>query len=68
MSFVIGQGHVITGLEQGIQGMEEGQARRLILPPQFAYGSHGLSPFIPPNATLEFEVSLVCTEAHIRGL
>ncbi len=62
ISFVLGEGQVIPGWEQGFQGMREGGKRVLIIPPSLAYGSQGIGP-IPPNATLTFEVSLLKVES-----
>jgi peptidylprolyl isomerase len=56
--FVLGTGAVITGWDQGVEGMKVGGRRELIIPPQLAYGSEG-SPPIGPNATLIFVIDLV---------
>jgi FKBP-type peptidyl-prolyl cis-trans isomerase FkpA len=58
-SFVLGAGQVIRGWDQGVSGMRVGGLRRLVLPPDLAYGSTGAAGVIPPNATLIFEVELL---------
>jgi len=54
--FTLGQGQVINGWEIGIEGMQPGERRVLIIPPEQAYGSTGSPPSIPPDATLIFDV------------
>lgn len=59
-SFLLGQGQVIAGWDQGVHGMKVGERRKLTIPANLAYGS---SPppgsKIPKDATLLFDVELL---------
>src|SRR5690349_11320251 len=55
--FVIGAGKVIKGWDEGVQGMQVGGQRRLVVPASLGYGEHGAGDgVIPPNATLVFDI------------
>ena len=59
LSFRLGVGQVISGWDQGVQGMKVGGRRRLVIPPHLAYGDRGAGGVIQPGETLIFVVDLV---------
>lgn len=58
-TFRLGAGQVIDGLDEGLENMRVGGTRRVTIPPDYAYGSVGLPPLVPPNATVTYEVELL---------
>lgn len=56
--FVLGQGRVIKGWDQGVLGMKVGESRTLTIPSDLAYGPNDYGP-IPGNSTLIFDVTLL---------
>ena len=57
--FPFTQGGLIKGWLLGLEGMKEGERRRLLIPPDLGYGSSGSGDRIPPDSPLVFDVELV---------
>jgi FKBP-type peptidyl-prolyl cis-trans isomerase len=63
LTFRVGTGEVIKGLERGIEKMRVGGERIIKIPSALAYGRAG-SGKIPPNADLQFEVKIISSGGH----
>jgi peptidylprolyl isomerase len=59
LDFRLGVGQVISGWDQGVQGMKVGGRRKLVIPPHLAYGDRGAGGAIKPGETLIFVVDLL---------
>lgn len=56
---ISGPGSIMKGVYVGMEGMKVGGLRLITVPPELSYGSKGRLPLIPPDATVEFAVSLL---------
>lgn len=65
--FKLGQGEVIKGWDEGVATMKKGERAIFKIPPSLAYGEKGSPPLIPPNASLIFEIEMLCWSS-IRDL
>ena len=58
-TFKLDNGDVIAGWDDGVAGMAVGGVRRLVIPPELAYGDDGREGSIPPGAELVFDIELI---------
>ncbi|MBW3659142.1 MAG: FKBP-type peptidyl-prolyl cis-trans isomerase [Actinobacteria bacterium] len=61
-TFDLGEGRVIAGWDQGVEGMKVGGRRKLVIPPDLGYGAAGAPGAIAPNETLVFVVDLLSVD------
>lgn len=59
LQFRLGVGQVISGWDTGVQGMKVGGRRKLVIPPDLAYGDRGAGGVIKPGESLIFVVDLL---------
>ena len=55
----VGVGRIMPGLDEALIDMSRGEIRTIIIPPELAYGEHGIENAIPPNSFVVFEIELV---------
>lgn len=61
VSVSVGSRQTIAAWEEALLGMRVGGKRRIVTPPNLAYGARGTGP-IPPNAVLVFEMEVTDVE------
>ncbi len=59
IEITVGDGKVIKGWDIILQQMHEGEKRRVIIPPDLAYGSETIGGVIPAYSFLEFDIEVI---------
>jgi FKBP-type peptidyl-prolyl cis-trans isomerase len=59
LDLIVGAGLYLQGLEEGISLMRVGEKATLLLPSGLAYRSNGLSPAVPANTVVRFDLEVV---------
>lgn len=55
----LGASNLIEGFEAALKGMCVGESKRVVIPPELAYGQQGVDGIVPPQSTLTFELQVV---------
>lgn len=59
LSFVVGAGQLLRGMEEGVQALSVGERATLTITPALGYGDTGLPLGVPPRSHLVFDLELV---------
>jgi FKBP-type peptidyl-prolyl cis-trans isomerase len=59
LRFILGTGQQTSGLEEGLQLMQQGAKARMVVPKHLAYGMAGDENKIPAGSALYYEVTLL---------
>lgn len=57
--FVVGNGQLIKGWDQGLAGVKQGSRIMMIVPPDLGYGADGSGDKIPADSTLVFVIDVL---------
>ncbi|MGB0388295.1 MAG: FKBP-type peptidyl-prolyl cis-trans isomerase [Ardenticatenaceae bacterium] len=66
VAFILGEGSVIAGWDEGIIGMKVGETRQLYIPAHLAHGAPPIPPTISPTSALIFEIQLLEIDSNSR--
>jgi len=59
LEFKTAGGQMIPGFDKMVQDMEYGETRKMVLPPEMAYGAQGIPGVIPGGAYICFDVKVI---------
>lgn len=63
MTWVVGSGEVISGLDRAVQQMNEGEHFIVQVPPELAYGAMGVPGIVGPDEMLIFDLHLLVVKS-----
>ncbi len=58
LTFTVGHGQVVAGLDQAVRLLRQGDKARIILPPFLAYGVPGDRDKVPPRSVIVYELQV----------
>jgi len=59
LGFIVGEGKLIPGFENGVKGMVLGEKKKIEIPPEDAYGKTGKHPLAGKTLIFEIEVKKI---------
>lgn len=68
MKIPVGVQMQLKGLEQGLQGMKNGEHRTVVIPHELGFGAAGAGEEIPPYSTLIFELEIVDVQSDKKQI
>lgn len=58
LTFIVGSGYIIKGIDEGVRYMKEGGKAKLLTPSSLAYGTYGIYGYLGGYTPLLWEVEL----------
>ena len=55
----VGAGQVVPGFDAAIPKLSLGSTTEVTIPPLYAYGSTGCPPYVPPDTTLMYRITIL---------
>ncbi|KAG9286194.1 hypothetical protein G9A89_014180 [Geosiphon pyriformis] len=66
-TFQLGSGQVIRGLEEALNSMCVGEKAEVLIAAEYAFGSIGSPPLIPPHTEINYEIEILrCTDEPLK--
>ncbi|CDS09383.1 hypothetical protein LRAMOSA10743 [Lichtheimia ramosa] len=59
LTYKLGRDKMMDGLKNGVQGMCEGEIRRVLMPADMAFGELGFPGKVPPNTAVVYDIEVM---------